>query len=53
MDNNKNEDPGTIVMVDDGRGKQVHIPTILIGYEDGEKIVEAVKVGSAALSIEF
>ena len=51
MDNNKKEDPGTIVMIDDGRGKQVHIPTVLIGYEDGEKIVEAVKAGSAAISI--
>ena len=28
---NISEDPGQIVMVDDGRGGQVHIPTLLIG----------------------
>ena len=40
MDNKKNEDPGSIVMVDDGRGSQVHIPTILISYEDGLEILK-------------
>lgn len=27
-------------MVDDGRGNQVNIPTILISNEDGQKILE-------------
>jgi hypothetical protein len=33
---NRDEPPGSIVMVDDGRGAQVHIPTILISEQDGE-----------------
>lgn len=33
------ENPGRIVMVDDGKGNQVHIPTILISKEDGETIL--------------
>ena len=57
MDNTKNEDPGSIVMVDDGRGSQVHIPTILISYEDGLEILKVLQQNtnktSVALSIEF
>jgi len=52
MDSNKNEDPGTIVMIDDGRGRQVHIPTILIGYEDGQRMVDVIKAeGNVAISV--
>ena len=31
----RSEDVGSIVMVDDGRGFQVTIPSILISQEDG------------------
>ena len=57
MDNHRNENPGSIIMVDDGRGSQVHIPTILLSYEDGEEILKILqqetKKTSVALSIEF
>jgi hypothetical protein len=36
---NQVEDPGSVVMVDDGRANLVTIPTILISQEDGEKIL--------------
>jgi len=36
---NRVEDAGSLVMVDDGRGNQVSIPTILISKEDGQKIL--------------
>ena len=36
---NKVESPGDIVMIDDGHGFQVIIPTILISSEDGNKLL--------------
>lgn len=39
-DNQIYEDPGSIVMVDDGKGPQVKIPTILINHEVGEMITD-------------
>lgn len=53
MDSEQEEDPGSIVMVDDGRGSQVHIPTILIGYEDGQQIFKALRSSSVVLSVSF
>lgn len=32
------EDEDTVLMVDDGNGNQVHIPTIMIDYASGEAI---------------
>lgn len=37
-DNQQYEDPGKVIMVDDGKGPQVKIPTILISHEVGELI---------------
>lgn len=36
---NKVESPGDILMLDDGHGFQVSIPTILISSEDGNKLL--------------
>jgi len=40
-------------MVDDGRGAQVHIPTILISEKDGEEILQALKTSSVVISVTF
>ena len=37
-DNVDTEEPGRVVLVDDGRGPQVKIPTIFIDHELGELI---------------
>ena len=37
------QDPETVIMVDDGTGASIVIPTILISKEDGETIKKAVK----------
>lgn len=29
------ENPGRIIMIDDGHGSQIHIPTVMISKEDG------------------
>jgi hypothetical protein len=29
------ENPSRVIMIDDGHGSQVHIPTVLISLEDG------------------
>jgi hypothetical protein len=53
------ENPGTIVMADDGKGMQVHIPTILISKEDGEIILEFLQDNNSpkrqkvAISVSF
>jgi minor extracellular serine protease Vpr len=39
-DNVESENPGRIILADDGRGKQIHIPTIFIEKELGDRIVE-------------
>ncbi len=31
-DNQQYEDPGKVIMVDDGKGPQVKIPTVLISH---------------------
>ena len=53
MDSKKNEDPGSIVMVDDGRGSQVHIPTVLISFEDGSEILKSLRSGTVVMSVSF
>ena len=40
-------------MVDDGRGAQVHIPTVLIGYEDGLKMLETIREDSVVVALGF
>ena len=49
---NREEDPNTIVMIGDGRGAQVHIPSVLIRMADGEEIVNVLeKSGGASVVI--
>lgn len=40
-------------MVDDGRGTQVKIPTVLISLQDGQHIVDALREGSVVVSVTF
>jgi len=42
-DNRDDFSPENIIMVDDGTGLSVAIPTILISKSDGEKIKQAIK----------
>lgn len=46
------EEPRSIVMVDDGQGFLVSIPTVLISSEDGAAILENVGRG-VVLSLHF
>ena len=41
-DNQQYEDPGKVIMVDDGKGPQVKIPTVLISHSVGELITSYV-----------
>jgi hypothetical protein len=50
---NREEDPGSVVMVDDGRGMQVGIATVLISEEDGRKILEVVEQEQVVVSVSF
>lgn len=50
-DNKQFEDPGSIVMVDDGKGPQVKIPTILINHEVGELITDYILNKKQAVSL--
>lgn len=47
------QDPGSIVMADDGKGSQVNIPTVLISREDGQLILEYLSQGEIVLSVSF
>lgn len=40
-------------MVDDGKGMQVKIPTVLIGKEDGDKLLEFVEGDGVVISVGF
>ena len=40
---NKKEDINKIVMSDDGSGAGLRIPSMLISYEDGQKLIEFMK----------
>lgn len=35
VDNEASEDPKSVLMVDDGRGSDLHSPAFFIGYEHG------------------
>lgn len=54
-DNDEKEDPGRVIMVDDGKGSQVKIPTILISHEVGELITDFItkKNKSVSLLVSF
>lgn len=40
IDNKKTENPDHVIMSDDGTGTGIMIPSILINYEDGQKLLE-------------
>lgn len=40
---NKQEDINKIVMSDDGSGAGLRIPSMLISYEDGQKLIDFMK----------
>ena len=40
-------------MIDDGHGAQIHIPTVLISFEDGQKILETIQNETVSISINF
>jgi len=42
VDNKLAEDPTLLVMADDGQGNSVKIPSMLIGYSDGEKMKSSI-----------
>jgi PA domain len=50
---NSVEDPGQVIMMDDGKGAQVSIPTVLIGEEDGLALLEFFKQGGVVMSVTF
>ena len=39
IDNKKDEVPDHVIMSDDGTGTGIMIPSILISYEDGQKLL--------------
>lgn len=49
----RSEDVGSIVMVDDGRGFQVTIPSILISQEDGQLILTALAANRVVAVVSF
>ena len=42
-DNKPGENPGVVIMVDDGSGHSISIPSVLISYNDAEKLKEYLK----------
>lgn len=50
---NRSENPDRIVMIDDGRGGQVKIPTVLISLEDGQHILDSIRSDSVIVSVLF
>ena len=50
-DNKIDENPGKIILVDDGRGPQVHIPTIFIEEELGELITTYIIEKKTSVSV--
>ena len=43
VNNIEHQDPERIIMIDDGTGINVAIPTIMIAKSDGEKIKQTIK----------
>ena len=44
VNNRESQSPENIIMIDDGTGINVAIPTIMISKEDGDKIKAAIKL---------
>lgn len=44
VDNKIAEDPTLLVMADDGSGNSVKIPSMLIGYTDGQRLKDAIHI---------
>ena len=44
IDDKPVEDPESLVMMDDGTGGNIHIPTILLGLDDGNKLINFISV---------
>ena len=42
IDNKRYENPKNLIMADDGSGSSVKIPTFLIAYTDGQKLIKAI-----------
>ena len=42
VDNDPTESMYSIVMADDGLGGSISIPSFLIGYDDGQKLIEEI-----------
>lgn len=42
IDNKRFENPKNLIMADDGSGSSVKIPTFLISYSDGQKLIQAI-----------
>jgi hypothetical protein len=40
-------------MIDDGHGSQIHIPTVLISFKDGKKILETMQNETVSMSMKF
>jgi len=55
IDNSYYDNPERIIMIDDGTGKDIKIPTILVGQSDGTIFLEFLKSekGVSHLGIEF
>jgi hypothetical protein len=47
IDNRDYSSPESLIMIDDGTGTSIAIPTILISKEDGKKIMKAVQATEA------
>ena len=43
---NKDEVSESVIMIEDGHGNEIYIPTILIRREDGAKIKSAIEEGT-------
>ena len=42
VDNKENETPDMINMVDDGKGASITIPSFLISFADGQKLIDEI-----------
>ena len=42
IDNKRFENPKNLIMADDGSGSSVKIPTFLISYSDGQKLIQSI-----------
>lgn len=50
---NRSEDPNKVIMIDDGRGPQVSIPTVLISMDDGQQILDSIRKASVVIDVNF